>query len=60
VINEEFGVRYHKAHVSRILKELHWTPQLPIERASQRDEEAIEMWREDVWPALKKRRSKRG
>jgi transposase len=59
VINEEFGVRYHKAHVSRILKELHWTPQLPIERASQRDEEAIEMWREEVWPALKKRRSKR-
>jgi transposase len=60
VINEEFGVRYHKAHVSRILKELHWTPQLPIERASQRDEDSIEMWREDVWPALKKRRSKRG
>jgi transposase len=52
VINEEFGVRYHKAHVSRILKELHWTPQLPIERASQRDEEAIEMWREEVWQLM--------
>lgn len=59
VIDEEFGVRYHKAHVSRILKELHWTPQLPIERASQRDEEAIQVWRAEVWPELKKRHGRR-
>jgi transposase len=26
VIEEECGVRYHKDHVSRLLKELHWTP----------------------------------
>lgn len=59
LIKEEFGVSCHKAHVSRLLKELRWTPQLPIERASQRDEEAIEHWRIEVWPRLKKRRSKR-
>ena len=59
VIKEEFGVAYHKAHVSRLLKELCWTPQMPIERASQRDEEAIEKWRIEVWPVLKKRPSKR-
>jgi transposase len=34
VIGEEFGVWYHKAHVSRLVKRLHWTPQLPIERAT--------------------------
>jgi transposase len=55
VIGEEFGVWYHKAHVSRLLKRLHWTPQLPIARAAQRDEAVIEQWRVQVWPELKKR-----
>jgi transposase len=56
VIQEEFGVVYHKAHVSRLLKALTWTPQLPLDRATQRDEVAIEQWRTEVWPRLKKRR----
>lgn len=55
VIEEEFGVAYHKGHVSRLLKELHWTPQVPIRRAIQRDENAIERWREEVWPQLRQR-----
>lgn len=59
VIREEFGVSYHKAHVSRLLKQQRWTPQMPIERASQRDEEAIAQWRVEVWPVLKKRRAMR-
>lgn len=59
VIREEFGVEYHRASVSRLLKALGWTPQLPIERASQRDEGAIEHRRVEVWPLLKKRRSPR-
>ncbi|MCB0032132.1 MAG: transposase [Anaerolineales bacterium] len=33
VIQQEFGVKYHPAHVSRILKQLGWTPQQPIRRA---------------------------
>jgi transposase len=52
VIEEEFGVAYDKGHVSRLLKRLRWTPQMPIQRASQRDEAAIEHWRQDVWPRL--------
>jgi len=56
VIKEEFGVEHHKAHVSRLLKALEWTPQIPVERASQRDEAAIAKWRIEVWPVLKKRR----
>lgn len=54
VLEEEFGVRYHKDHVSRLLRELHWTPQVPIRRAIQRDEEAIQRWRDRVWPALRR------
>jgi transposase len=54
VIEWEFGVAYHKGHVSRLLKRLHWTPQTPIRRALQRDEVAIERWRSIVWPELLK------
>ena len=53
VIEEEFGVSYHKGHVSRLLKELGWTPQMPIARAIQGDEREIERWRAEVWPRLK-------
>jgi len=52
VLHEEFGVVYHPGHVSRILKELGWTPQIPITRAIQRNEEEIERWRQEVWPEL--------
>lgn len=53
VLEEEFGVSYSKSQVSRILKELRWTPQVPVTRAIQRDETAIERWRAAVWPGLR-------
>lgn len=55
VIGEEFGVRYDEGHVSRLLVRLRWTPQMPIQRALQRDEEAIRLWRGQTWPELLKR-----
>ena len=55
VIEWEFGVRYHKDHVGRLLKALHWTPQQPIKRAIQRDDEAIRRWRDETWPELLRR-----
>lgn len=55
VIEEEFGIRYHKDHVGRLLKELGWTPQILIRRAIQRDESAIQRWHHEVWPDLRKR-----
>jgi transposase len=54
-LKEEFGVGYSKSQVSRILKGLGWTPQVPITRAIQRDEEAIARWRAEVWPGLRDR-----
>jgi transposase len=53
VLWEEFDVWYSRSQVSRILKRLRWTPQVPIARAIQRDEQAIERWRLESWPALK-------
>jgi len=55
VIEEEFGVSYSKSQVSRLLRDLGWTPQVPITRALQRDEEAVERWRAEVWPGLQRR-----
>src|SRR6476660_6322350 len=55
VIEEEFGVCYHKGHVGRLLQELRWTPQAPIRRAARRDEPAIRRWRDEVWPELRRR-----
>src|SRR6185503_2859094 len=55
VIAQEFHVRYHRAHVARLLRDLGWTPQMPLQRAAQRDEAEIERWRCEVWPKLKKR-----
>ena len=54
VIRKEFGVSYHPAHVSRLLKKLRLSLQKPARRADQRDEEAIRHWREVRWPELQK------
>ena len=56
VIRREFGVSYHPAHVSRLLKKLRLSLQKPERRADQRDEEAIEHWKDQEWPSLKKGR----
>lgn len=55
VLYEEFGIAYSKSQVSRLLKRLGWTPQVPITRAIQQDHEAIERWRVESWPALQKK-----
>ena len=54
-IYQEFGVSYSKSRVSCLLKHLGWTPQVPITRAIQRDEEAIQRWRVESWPVLKEK-----
>jgi transposase len=56
VIRKEFGVSYHRAHVSRLLRALGLSLQKPARRANQRDEEAIERWKQERWPRLKKGR----
>ena len=56
VIRREFGVRYHPAHVSRLLAKLRLSLQKPKRLADQRDEDAIDNWKEKKWPSLKKGR----
>ncbi len=54
LIENRFGVRYHPGHVARILRKLGWSLQRPARQATERDEEAVERWKQKEWPALKK------
>jgi transposase len=60
VIREHFGVRYHPAHVWKLLTGLGWSCQKPERRAVERDEPAIARWKRTAWPRIKKRRSPGG
>ena len=55
LLRREFGVRYHPAHVSRLLAQWGWTRQQPKRLATQRDDAAIQQWREQRWPQIQKR-----
>lgn len=55
VLAVELGVQYSRSQVSRLLKQLGWTPQVPLKRAIQRDEVTIQRWCREVWPEVKKR-----
>lgn len=57
VIKRKFRVVYTPQHVGNLLRKIGWSRQKPIQRASQRDEAAIEQWRKEKWPELKKKRS---
>jgi transposase len=57
LIEQQTGVRYHEAHVWRILRKLNWSCQRPTGRALERDEEAIRRWKQVQWPRIKKKPS---
>ena len=59
VIKREFGVSDHPAHVSRLLRQVGLSPQKPVVRATQRDEDAIRAWQEETWPALRAKPTRR-
>jgi transposase len=56
LIHQRFGVRYHPAHVWKVLTALGWSCQKPERRAVERDEVAIARWTQGEWPRIKKRR----
>jgi transposase len=54
VIEQEFGVYYHRDYISRLLKGLGWSVQKLDPRAIERDEELIRAWLRQDWPRIKK------
>ena len=59
VIARTFGVTDHPAHVWKILRGEGWSCQKPERRARERDEAAIQRWRAERWPHIKKRPARR-
>lgn len=55
MIEKQFGVRYDPSHCSRLLRQLKYSPQKPVERATQRKEEEIVTWKTERWEAIKKK-----
>ena len=52
LIEQKFGVRIGLTAVGELLAKLGLTPQKPLERAYQRDPEAIERWQRETYPAI--------
>jgi transposase len=55
LIEEEFGVPYHPNHIGRLMHRLGWSHQMPKKRAARRDDAAIERWKRNSWPRIKKK-----
>jgi transposase len=55
LIEREFGLSYGKTNVWLLLKAMGFSCQRPAGRASQRNEQAIWVWKHKRWPALKKK-----
>ena len=54
VIKREFGVSYHPNSLSRFLKKLGYSPQKPLPRAAERDEDLVKAWLQQDWSRVKK------
>ncbi|WUA38952.1 winged helix-turn-helix domain-containing protein (plasmid) [Streptomyces sp. NBC_01369] len=55
-----FHVGYTVEGTWRLLKRHGWSWQQPARRAIERDDEAVELWKKEVWPQVKVRRRPAG
>ena len=60
MIAEKMGVDLCLTSVGKLLASLEITPQKPLRRAYERDPVAVERWRSEEYPKLKKRAKKHG
>ncbi len=60
LIYRQFGVRYHRDHVGRLLGQMGWSCQRPTGRARERKEEEIVRWKRVEWPRIKKKPKQKG
>jgi transposase len=54
VVERTFSVRYHFRSLGRALRAHGFSPQQPIARARERDDELVEAWLRRDWPRVKK------
>lgn len=58
-LKREFGVNYHPDHCGYLVRKMGYSMQKPLERATQRNEQAIEDWKTRDFPRLKKKPNKK-
>ena len=58
LIEKKFGTRLGVTAVGELLAKLGLTPQKPLQRAYQRDPQAIETWQRETYPAIARRAKK--
>ncbi|WP_309144294.1 winged helix-turn-helix domain-containing protein [Streptomyces sp. BR123] len=57
LIHRLFGYRYTPRGASYLLHRLGWSPQVPVHRAVERDDAAVERWRTEQWSRVRGRPS---
>src|ERR1700739_4843835 len=60
LVERKFGIRLGLTAVGELLARLGLTPQKPLQRAYQRDPEAIERWRRETYPAIARQATAEG
>jgi transposase len=60
LIEQKLGVRLGVTAVGELLAKLGLTPQKPLQRAYQRDPEAIERWQRETYPAIARQAKAQG
>ena len=56
LVRRRFGVGYTLAGLDLLLHRIGWSVQVPARQAAERDEAAIERWKQVTWPVIKGRR----
>ena len=57
LIGRLFHVGYTIEGTSKLLRRHGWSPQVPVRQAMERDDEAVIVWKDQVWPDIKARRA---
>lgn len=60
LIERKFGIRLGVTAVGALLAKLGLTPQKPLQRAYQRDPQAIERWQREIYPSIVRRAKREG
>ena len=60
LIEEKMGIDLGLTAVGRLLAGLDITPQKPLRRAYERDPQAVELWRQETYPKLRRRAKRVG
>lgn len=57
LIGRLFHVGYTIEGTSKLMRRHGWSAQVPVRQATERDDEAVAVWKAEVWPDIKGRRA---